>query len=65
MSGAGFRNAMLLRDAEIMDFAEKYLKRTFLRKYDERFSGKTPTQAELFALDNRVEALKRQFYSIQ
>ena len=64
MSGAGFRNAMLLRDAEIMDFAEKYLKRTFLRKYDERFSGYIPTQAEMNALRAKIESIKRQFHSI-
>lgn len=65
MSGAGFRNAMLLRDSEIMSFAEKYLKRTFLRKYDERFSGNTPSQEEIVALNNKVDALKKQFYRIQ
>ena len=65
MSGAGFRNAMLLRDSEIMDFAEKYLKRTFLRKYNERFSGNTPTKEETISWNNKVDALKKQFCRIQ
>ena len=64
MEGAGYRNAMLLRDSDIMAFAEKYLKRTFLRKYDERFSGNAATLAEVNGFRNKVESLKRQFYSI-
>lgn len=64
MDSAGFRNAMLLRDPDIMAFAEKYLKRTFLRKYDERFSGKTATQAEIKELSSKVENLKKQFNSV-
>lgn len=64
MYRAGFRNAMLLRDSEIMDYAEKYLKRTFLRKYDERFYGNTPTQAEMNVLRAKIELVKRQFHSI-
>ena len=64
MKGAGFRNAMLLRDADIMAFAEKYLRRTFLRKYEERFSGNAATPAEMKAFRNNVESFKKQFYSI-
>ena len=64
MSRAGYRNAMLLRDSGIMDFAEKYLKRTFLRKYDERFSGNTPMKAEMNALRAKIESVKRQFCNI-
>lgn len=64
MSRAGFRNAMLLRDVEIMNFTEKYLKRTFLRKYDERFSGNAATPAEVNIFRNRVDTLKKQFYNI-
>lgn len=55
MAGAGFRNAMLLRDADIMAFAEKYLRRTFLRKYDERFSGNAATHIEVSALRNKID----------
>lgn len=62
--GAGFRNAMLLRDPDIMAFAEKFLRRTFLRKFDERFSGNAATQTEISALNNMVQSLKKQFYSI-
>lgn len=64
MEGAGFRNAMLLRDPDIMAFAEKYLRRTFYRKHDERFSGNAATQAKVNSLSNKIDALKRQFYSI-
>lgn len=64
MSGAGFRNAMLLRNPDIMAFAEKYLNRTFLRKYDERFSGKAASLAEINAFRKKVDSLKNQFYSI-
>ena len=64
MDKAGYRNGLLLRDTDIMAFTEKYLKRTFLRKYDERFSGKAATQTEINALKNKIEALKRKFYSI-
>lgn len=64
MDGAGFRNAMLLRDPDIMVFAEKYLMRTFYRKYNERFSGNAATQAEVNGFRNKVESLKRQFCSI-
>lgn len=64
MAGAGFRNAMLLRDADIMAFAEKYLRRTFLRKYDERFSGNAATHIEVRALRNKIDVLKKQFYRI-
>ena len=61
MKGAGFRNAMLLHNADIMAFAETYLRRTFLRKYDERFSGNAATQVEINALRNKIDVLKRQF----
>ena len=64
MAGAGFRNAMLLRDADIMAFAEKYLRRTFLRKYNERFSGNAATHIEVSALRNKIDVLKKQFYRI-
>ena len=65
MEGAGYRNAMLLRDPDIMAFAEKYLGRTFLRKYDERFSGNAANQTEINALRNKVNSFKNQFYSIK
>jgi len=64
MEGAGYRNGLLLRDPSIMAFAEKYLKRTFLRKFDERFSGNAATQAEINAFINTIDKFKRQFYSI-
>jgi len=64
MSGAGFRNAMLLRNPDIMAFTEKYLRRTFLRKYDERFSGDAATPAETSALRDKIQLLKDQFYRI-
>ena len=64
MEGAGYRNALLLRDPDIMVFAEKYLRRTFLRKYDERFSGKAVTPAEISSFRNKIQSLKNQYYSI-
>lgn len=64
MDGAGYRNAMLLRNPDIMAFAEKYLRRTFYRKYDERFSGNAATQAEINAFRSKVDSLKKQFFSI-
>lgn len=65
MNRAGFRNAMLLCDFDIMAFAEKYLKRTFLRKYDERFSGNAAIRAEINVFKKKVDSLKNQFYSIK
>ena len=64
MDRAGFRNAMLLRDTNIMAFTEKYLRRTYLRKYEERFSGDAATQTEINALKTKIEELKRKIYSI-
>ena len=64
MDRAGYRNGLLLRDSEIMDFSEKYLRRTYLRKYEDRFSGNAATQTEINALKTKIEALKRRFYSI-
>ena len=64
MDRAGFRNAMLLRDTDIMAFTEKYLRRTYLRKYEERFSGDAATQTEINALKTKIEELKRKIYSI-
>ena len=61
MEGAGYRNGTLLRDPDIMAFAEKYLRRTFLRKYNERFSGNAASQAEINAFRNKVDTLKNQF----
>lgn len=64
MDRAGYRNAMLLRNPDIMAFTEKYLRRTFLRKYDERFSGDAATPAETSALRDKIQLLKDQFYKI-
>ena len=64
MDRAGYRNAMLLRNPDIMAFTEKYLRRTFLRKYDERFSGVAATPAETSALRDKIQLLKDQFYKI-
>ena len=66
MEGAGFRNAMLLHDADFMAFAETFLRRTFLRKYDERFSGNAATHIEVSVLRNRIDVFeigKKYYYS--
>lgn len=64
MDSAGFRNAMLLRDDDIMLFTEKYLKRAFLRKFEERTNGSTLSQEEIDSINAKIAALKLQFHNI-
>lgn len=39
MTKAGYRNALLLKDSDIMNYAEKFLLRNFLKNYTKRTAG--------------------------
>ena len=64
MDRAGYRNAMLLREPEIMEYVEKFLRRNFLRYYKERTNGMEVTQNEVDDWRNKVESQKRTFKMI-
>lgn len=65
MERAGFRNAMLLRESAIMEYAEKFLRRNFLRYFDERTQGKVASQNDIDTWKKRVESQKQNFQMIK
>lgn len=64
MERAGFRNARLLHDVEIMNYAEKFLKRTFLRKNAGHLKTSAVSQGDFQNFMAEIESLKQKFYSI-
>lgn len=64
MEHAGYRNAILLRDVEIMNYTEKFLKRTFLRKNMNDQKKNTASQGNIQKFTAEISSLKQKFYSI-
>ncbi len=65
MDRAGFRNALLLQDPDIMDYAEKFLKRNFLRYYGERTKGRVASQKEVDERRKKADEYKKLFKKIK
>ena len=64
MDKAGFRNAMLLCEPVIMEYAEKFLRRSFLRNFDKRTQGMVASQNEINFWRKKVEDQKQTFQMI-
>lgn len=64
MEHAGYRNARLLRDIEIMNYTEKFLKRAFLRKNVNDQKKTTASQGNIQKFTAKISSLKQKFYSI-
>lgn len=64
MTNAGYRNALLLKDPDIMDYAERFLKRNFLKNYTSRISGTTPIAQSVAAWQTEIDNFKQKFSNI-
>lgn len=64
MEKAGYRNAKLLQNAEIMAHVEKFLKRTFLRWYENLAKKSRESEVNHKKFQNEIVALKEKFHSI-
>lgn len=63
MTKAGYRNALLLKESDIMNYAEKFLLRNFLKNYTKRTAG-TSTTPDIAAWLLQINKLKKMFSSI-
>lgn len=64
MDRAGYRNAMLLHESEIMKYVEIFMKRNFLHFFDERTKGKVASLKEIDNWRIDVEKQKQNFQKI-
>lgn len=63
MTKAGYRNAILLKDSDIMDYAEKFLLRNFLKNYTKRTAGASSTP-DVAAWLPQISNFKQMFSNI-
>ena len=63
MTKAGYRNALLLKDSDIMEYAEKFLLRNFLKNYTKRTAG-TSTTLDVAAWLPQISNIKQLFSNI-
>lgn len=63
MTKAGFRNGLLLKDSDIMEYAEKYLLRNFLKNYTKRTAGASTTP-DVAAWLSKIKNFKQLFSNI-
>lgn len=64
MTKAGYRNALLLQEPDIMDYAERFLKRNFLKNYDKRTAGTKPTTTNIAGWQSQINKYKCDFSNI-
>ena len=65
MTKAGYRNALLLKDSDIMAYAEKFLLRNFLKNYTKRtYSASSTPPPNIVAWLQIINNFKRLFSSI-
>ena len=63
MTKAGYRNALLLKDSDIMEYTEKYLLRNFLKNYTKRTAGASTT-SDVAAWLQQISNIKQLFSKI-
>lgn len=64
MTKAGYRNALLLKDSDIMDYAEKFLLRNFLKNYSKRTTGISSATPNVAAWLPQISNFKQLFSKI-